>query len=464
MKIDLVYPSSSTGSENYSSEPPLGPIALYSSLSELYRRDLRFLDSTILERSEIEKAIFERKANIVALSCTTYNYKNALRIAMLAKANGSFVVLGGIHITHRRDAILTKMLIGERPIDLLVTGYGESAFVSLLAALEKGRSFSEIQNLSYVKDGNVVTNPVISKRNGNDPLSVPLDYSKIDFKKYSENFKPYGNLSLTRIPGSIYTQRGCPYSGNRKCTFCSIEQMNPRRSPELFEQDLTSLITKYNVDHVRITDADFTMDIKHMSRIAEVADRVFKTTGKKPLFHCFARANEITEQKIDILKKLNVVSVLIGYESGSNKMLNVMQKKTTSEENLIATKILKNHGIDVICGGIVLGAEGESEQSLSETMQFIKDLKKIDNTGAVMATPLIPLPGSICFSRLMNDLSKTDPKKYSALINADDFDLEELIELWNIYNCKVSVSRLIEVCNEIENFFPVGIRLIKFHN
>jgi radical SAM superfamily enzyme YgiQ (UPF0313 family) len=240
--------------------------------------------------------------------------------------------------------------------------------------------------------------------------------------------------------------------------------MNPRRTPELFEQDLTTLITKYNVDQVRISDADFTMDVHHMSRIANAANRVFEKTGIKPVFHCFARADEIDEEKAKILKRMNVVSLMVGYESGSDKMLNVMQKHTTKDENLKATELLKKYDIDVICGGLVVGAEGENEETLSETIQFVKELKRIDNTGTMMSTPLIPLPGSICFEKLLKKLSQEDPLKFQVLNSSDIFNLEELVELWNKYMCEVSVSRLVEFGDEIETMFPIGIKLIDLHH
>lgn len=462
--VDLVYPASVSGSENYSSEAPLGPIALYSSLSESLREKVRFLDSTVLSQAEIEQAVTQRKADVVALSCTTYNYSNALRVANLAKANGSYVVCGGIHITHLRDVILTKMQRNERPIDFLVTGYGEPAFGPLLAALSGKGALTDIPNLSFIRDGQVVVNSLSNARFGDDPLTVPLDYSGVNFQRYGENFKPYGNLSATRIPGSTFTQRGCAYSGKRKCSFCSIEEINPRRSPELFEQDVVTLITKHHADHIRITDADFTVDARHMSRMTDAAERAFNKTGQRPLFHCFTRADEIDEERAAILQRLNVVSLFIGYESGSNQMLDVMQKHLNKEQNLRATALLKNYGIDVICGGLVLGAEGESEATLQETLQLVKDLKEIGNTGAIVATPLIPLPGSQCFSNLLKKLSIHDPAKYQDLSVADDFDLEELVVLWNKYESQVPLTRLIEVCDEIAGMFPIGIRLIELHH
>jgi radical SAM superfamily enzyme YgiQ (UPF0313 family) len=460
MLIDIVYPASNTGSDNYSSEPPLGPIALYSSLPEIYRCNVRFLDSTIMSQQEIEQAVEERKAGIVALSCTTYNYPNALRIADMAKANGAFVVCGGIHITHCRNAILHKMQKVKRPIDFLVTGYGEPAFSALITSLINNLPLDTIPNLSYVKDGQIIINYLDNRKSGADPLTKPLDYSKIDFAKYSSYFKPQGNLSNVKTVGSTYTQRGCAYTGNKKCTFCSIEHLNFRRSPELFEQDLLFLITKHHVDHVRISDADFTVGVKHMNLITDTANNVFDQTGIRPVFHCFARADEINHQTANILKRLNAVSLMVGYESGSDRMLKSMNKHITRVENIQATLLLKDYGIDVIAGGLVLGVEGEDETTLSETMDFMNKINNINNTRTMMATPLIPLPGSLCFTQLLEKLKYKNSPKFLQLYDEDNFNLEELIELWNYYFCNVSLSRLVDVSEQIEKMFPTGIRLI----
>lgn len=464
MAVDIVYPGSASGSENYSSEPPLGPIALYSSLPEAARKNVRFLDSTILAQREIEQAILARRADVVAISCTTFNYANALRLAQLAKENGAAVIFGGIHVTYLRDVILAKMFQGERPIDVLVTGYGEHAFGALLDALSNETPLTGIPNLCYIANGRVVVNPACNPRFGTDPLKVSLDYSCVDFRPYSKRFHGCGNLNGVRNIATVFTQRGCSHSGSRKCTFCSIEQMNPRRPPDLFEQDITTLITQHNADHIRINDGDFTLDIRHMSNMADAAQRAFEKTGKRPAFHCFTRADELDEARVAVLKRLNVVSVFIGYESGSNQMLRVMQKFITREQNLHATRLLKEQGIDVICAGLVLGAEGESEATLRDTFDFLKELKAIGNTRTLIATPLIPLPGAPSFTRLLNTLSTVDPAKSQALAVADELDLDELVELWNENMSQVSLARLTEVCDYIASEFPVGIKWLDLHH
>lgn len=463
-QLDIVYPSSVSGSQNYSCEPPLGPIALYSSVPEDRRQQIRFLDSTIISQTEIEQAVTDRRADVVAVSCTAFNYCNALGVAEFAKRHGAIVVFGGIHVTYMRDAILNKMLRGERPVDYLISGYGEPAFGPLLDALENGLPVDGIPNLSYVADGRIIINPIVSPKFSVDPLTVPLDYNAVDLNQYSKNFHGAGNLSSASIVAPIYTQRGCAYIGNRKCTFCSIEEINPKRPAELFEADLYNLIINHNVDHVRINDGDFTLDMDHMSRISDAAERVFEKTGQKPVFHCFTRADEVDYERISILRRLNVVSVFIGYESGSDRMLRSMHKFTTCAQNVEATKLLKAHGIDVICAGFVLGAEGETEETLQETCEFVRELKAIGNTDTLLASPLIPIPGSPAFRRLIEVLKEEDPETARELIAADEFDLEALVGLWNRYLCHVSLDRVLEVCDEIESLFHIGIRYITMHD
>jgi radical SAM superfamily enzyme YgiQ (UPF0313 family) len=284
----------------------------------------------------------------------------------------------------------------------------------------------------------------------------------IKFSLYSEKFQRYGNLSSVRVATSTFTQRGCAYAGNGKCVFCSIEQINPRRPAELFEKDVVSLVLEHSADHIRINDGDFTANVRHMNAMADAAERAFVRTGRRPSFYCFARADEIDLVRVAVLKRMNVVSVFIGYESGSNEMLRSMHKYTSREQNLHATELLKLNGIDVICGGLVLGVEGESETTLSDTLDFVRKLKAIGNTHALVATPMIPLPGSPSFSRLLEVLAREDHGMARFLATTDTFDVEVLTEIWNREMSKVPLPRLLAAAEEIAGQFRIGIRLIEF--
>lgn len=458
--IDLVYPSSVTKSENYSSEPPLGLVALYSSLRKGNRKNIKLLDSTIMTQTQIEAEIETRKSNLVAISCTSFNYSNAIKIAEIAKNNSSLVIVGGIHITFLQNQILKKIKEGKRPFDFLVAGFGEPVFDSLITSLKKGNPLNKIPNLSYFDNERIKKNKKKVNTYKQDPLMNPINYEIVDLNKYNPKFKRFGNLENIHSVGSIFTQRGCPYKGDKQCLFCSIERHNIRRSYSLIRNDLISLMDQHNIDHIRINDADFTKNVKHMRSIANISKNI-SHNSKKLSFYCFIRSNEINETTLALLKEINVIAVLIGYESGSDEMLNSIQKNTSVIQHLNATQLLMQNGIDVVSGSFVLGGIGESGKTLYETLRFIEKLRAIGNVRSLAATPLIPLPGSLAFTRLLETLEKEDFTKFKELRKIDNFDILELVELWNKYMCKASLPQIIKTIEKIEASLNISIR---FHN
>jgi len=460
--VDIIYPGSLTGSENYASEPPLGPLALYSAVPADWRASMRFLDSTLLTDDQIEREMQSKRAAIVALSCTTYNYGNVIRLARVAKQYGAAVVVGGIHITHLRDQVIARMASGERPFDYLIYGAGEPGFSRLLCALEGYGEFAEIPGLVYVRNGSPIANPPARERWRSDPLEAPLDFGQIDFQSYFARFQRFGNLSDITLAAPMFTQRGCVYGGNRKCVFCSIEHANPKVPAKLIEENIVNLVANHGVDHIRISDGDFTVSPSHMSMVANAVERAVARIGKRPTFYCFARADEIDETRIRLLRRINVVAVFIGYESGSDEMLRTMHKFTTVDQNLRATGLLHDAGIDVTCGGLVLGGPGESHHSLRETLSFAKVLSRHENVRSFVATPLIPLPGSPSFEHLLFRLQAVNKSKWRLWRHADDFDIQELVMQWNRYMCRISLDDLLSAAEEIAEFFPIGIKLMRF--
>jgi len=332
----------------------------------------------------------------------------------------------------------------------------------LLFALYSDLPLQDIPNISYVRDGKIIANASKSYKKGVDPLKKPLDFSLVNFKTYSERFKRIGNLKNVKVAGTFFTQRGCAYAGSKKCIFCSIEQINPYRPQELIEKDIVNLILEHDTDHIRISDGDFTINVKHMKSVEAAALNAHSLTGKNPTFYCFSRADEIDMNRIEVMKGINIVATFIGYESGSNEMLKSMHKFTTREQNINSTRLLSENNIDVVCGGLVIGAQNENNKTLSETISFAHELKKIGNVHSLVATPLIPLPGSPSFQLLIGKLRDNDPGKYENFIKQDDFNIESLVHLWNHYMCDVSVEQLIKVSDEIAESFNIGIRLLRF--
>ena len=137
----------------------------------------------------------------------------------------------------------------------------------------------------------------------------------------------------------------------------------------------------------------------------------------------FARANRITESIIPILKELNVDEVAIGFESGSQKILDNINKRATPQDNIEAAKLLFSNGIDTIAS-FVLGLPGEDEDTLQETYDAALAVKELawkylhKNPQEIIANIIEINPGAPAFRKL----AKYMPEKYSG---KDKLDLYE---------------------------------------
>ena len=184
-----------------------------------------------------------------------------------------------------------------------------------------------------------------------------------------------GNLDV------IITSRGCPYN----CSFCfKVEKKYRFRSAEHVMAEFENL-KKRGIKSVHIQDDAFTA---HKNRCLEIADALIKGKYNFEL-KVRSRVNSIDEEILKKLKKAGVKQIIYGIESGSQKMLNSMNKKTTVEMNKKAIELTKRVGIDCYAE-IMIGMPGETKETIDETISFLLEMKPI--VGFVPV--LYPLPGT----------------------------------------------------------------------
>uniref|UniRef100_UPI004056E526 B12-binding domain-containing radical SAM protein n=1 Tax=Candidatus Electronema sp. TaxID=2698783 RepID=UPI004056E526 len=455
--IDFLLPPSLETSRNYATEPPLGLLSIMSAMPSDLGVDMQLLDSTLLPEDIIRRKLAERAADVVAISCNTYNYANGLKLAEYAKSNGSVVVMGGLHITQRCDTILPRMKTGSRPMDYLIVGEGEASFWQLVKALMEKQEPIDIPGLSYVDHLGVIRKNVPSSPTVTAQAEKPLDYQLIDLDVYSQHFRTFGNIAHSKKVAPMFTQRGCPLVGKRRCDFCSISRNLATRSADLVAADFKSLAVNEGCDHIRIIDPQLTPTKHYLDTVGKAIGKVRTEEQVNPSLYCFVRADSVDQERIAALKQLNIVSVFVGYDSGSDRMLKAMNKRTTAAQNIEATKRLADVGIDVLCCGLVLGAEGEDERSLAETVHFVQSLQEIGNVRSTLATPLTPLPGSVSYERLLAKLSAQGVPEAHRIANDDVFDLDLGMALWNQHMASVSMEDLRETAKQISQIMPIEI-------
>lgn len=344
--------------------PPLWPAYLAAYVEkEMGTRYVSFRFATKSLQTELNSF----KPHIVAIGAVSQNFGRALRCARICKSVGVDVVVGGPHISALPECLSEDMDVG-------CIGEGEQTFLELLQLFKTRAGFIPqdlrgIKGIVYRKDGKVVIN---SHR---QPIERLDDV-------------PHPNRSLVGYQRHAYmfTSRGCPYN----CIFCSSSRFWGRvrfASPEYVVEEISEL-----VDHgARMISFYDDLFVASKSRIRKIADLVMsRGLHKHTKFTCSCRANVVTRDLVECLKHMNVVSVGMGLESGSYRILSYLKSHVTVREGESAIKLFKDAGIQVNAS-FVIGSPHETEKEILETYNFIKR-NPLDFVDTYLLTPLPGTP------------------------------------------------------------------------
>ena len=285
------------------------------------------------------------------------------------------IVAGGIHVTVEPEE--SKDL----DADFYVYGEGEIVFSEILEGnLEHERRFD---------------NPKP------DLDSLPFADREI-FQPLRE--LPIGG-SLEEPFSTIIIGRGCPYN----CNFCQPAERTlfgrkvRMRSVDNVLAELLELKAKYGLASFAIHDDAFSSFPKYISEFVEKKMKVLP----EATFYCQGRADQITKwpEMFKELYKAGLRIISVGFESGSDRVLDFLRKGTTSEQNIEAAEILNDIGID-IWSNLMVGIPTETTSEVIETVQMAKRIKEIQPRAMLSWASYTPHPGSDLFEYCKeNDLS-----------------------------------------------------------
>ena len=357
-------------SEVESRYPGLGLAYLASSLESHFGENC--FDFKIVERGdekEAKKKIFSFKPDIVGISSVTQNYNLAKDYAKYAKSCGIPVIIGGVHISMLPESLSECM-------DVACLGEGEKTIVELFELFIKRGGFpkdelKKIKGIAYREsDGTLIKTGIM-------PLIQKLDKIRM----------PKRDLLGIGRHSYIFSSRGCPY----RCSFCASSRFwNTVRlfSAEYVVKEIKELYEKHNVKVISFYDDLFIISPQRLADITELLKK--EGLHGKVKFTCSCRSNLVNGNTAKLLKDMGVVSVGLGLESGSRRILDYLKGESASvEHNINAVKILKENGI-AVNASFVIGSPDETESEMMETYDFIKKNK----LGLVDIYVLMPLPGT----------------------------------------------------------------------
>lgn len=335
---------------------------------------------------------------------TYFFYDNFVKRIRKAKKEVPIVVGGSVGVP------IKDVWLKHAPVDFLVEGDGETPIQRLLNYIEGKCDIRNVPGLYYLKDGKYESNlpEVIA-----DLDLIPfLSYDEIDYEYYIDELTKWvediipdrnsGNVGKLRLL-PLLTSRGCPFS----CNFCFHFNKTYRYHSTKYMIDyLKFLKQKYNINCLYIIDDLF---ICNRQRTIELCDAIQKTNLSLYFVAGGGKPSLVTLEMLQSMKKAGFIRFSYGIESGSQKMLDVMKKRTTVEQNLNAIKLTKKVGIPVTAN-MVVGMPGENAQTLEETKSFLINTNL--NTKQFYFAWATAYPGTALFEFMKEKNLVSDTREY----------------------------------------------------
>lgn len=372
---------------------------------------------------EIEDFIKKSRPDLAGITTLTPPMKHVIKITRILKSINPEckVVLGGVHPT----ALPERTLI-ETGADFIVIAEGEITFYELAKGIkEKNLEPEKIDGLCFKdKTGQIKKNRPREYIQNLDELPFP-DRDSFDLSKYYS--APTKKVSDEKIVTPILTSRGCTF----KCVHCisyALWQQRVRfRSVQSVIAEIEECVNKYGIREFNILDDIFTLK---KDRLMEICRNIIDR-GLKIYWVCFSRVNTIDEEMAKIMYQAGCRKISFGLESGSQKVLDLMQKNATVEMGRVAVDIIRRCGIEAHAS-FMFGNLGETKETVEETINFAKSLDLDNATFFITA----PLPGTYLYQVATEKGSITKNTKweeFAPLTNAkpilvqDNLTEEELI-------------------------------------
>lgn len=374
--------------------PPLG--TLYAA-SYLRKRgyEVALFDAMLAESEDewlqaLEKhhphfaILYEDNFNYLSKMCLLRMRTAANRMMAMAKARGCVVIVAGADMTDHSSIYL------DNGADFVLLGEGEETLGELMDSLT-GRSKNspyEIIGLTSRKTLRASRRPDIRDL---DELPFPA-WELVDIPRYRKIWEDrHGYYSMNMV-----TTRGCPYH----CNWCAKPIWGQRynfRSPENVAAELKWLKETYHPDHIWFADDILGLKPGWMEKFSSI---VRKENAIVP-FKCLQRADLVNEKVAAALNEAGCKTVWIGAESGSQKILDAMDKGDEVSDIYNATRLLHKYAIDV---GFFLqfGYPGEDWSDIQKTLKMVRECMP-DDIGISVS---YPLPGTKFFERVKLELGE----------------------------------------------------------
>lgn len=360
---------------------PLGILCI-SAFLEQHGYENEVFDATFSSFGKLQERLLLQRPDIIGIYTNLMTKLNVLRIIQFTKGQEALkhskIILGGPEVRNHVENFL------KHGADVLVLGEGEQTMLELVEFFDRKSSkpLKEIFGIAFQNErGEVIrTTPRPNIRDINE-LPFP-NRNKVNLQLYFDAWKnKHGESAI-----SVSTMRGCPYT----CKWCSravYGQSYRRRSPEKVVEELAGIQQNYSVDTIWFVDDVFTISHKWLREFCEE----LKRRNLKIRYECISRSDRMNKEVIQSLKESGCFRVWIGAESGSQKVIDAMDRRVEVQQVREMIQLSKQHGIQAGTF-IMVGYPGETDEDVKLTLEHLKksdpDLYTITVAYPIKGTPL----------------------------------------------------------------------------
>ncbi len=367
--------------------PPLGLLYLSSHL-RAQGFECEVYDSTFGSREELFRLLDENPAGVLGIYVNLMTRANALAIAARARERGWMVMLGGPEPANYAAEYLAA------GADVIVAGEGELSVERLMRANFDRAAWPSIPGLIFLENGGLSETGPAELLRDLDRQPWP-DRERIDLPRYLQTWRTHHGMGSV----SMITARGCPY----RCNWCSHSvygHTHRRRSPRAVVDEIEWALGRYNPEMLWMADDVFTI---HHGWLAEYAAEI-RRRGIQIPFECITRADRLNETAASMLAELGCMRVWIGSESGSQRILDAMERGVTAEQVRRAVALARANGIET---GMFLmwGYDGEQISDVEATVEHVKACRP----DIFFTTVSYPIKGTPYFERVRERLVSIEP-------------------------------------------------------
>lgn len=402
---------------------PLGLMAIASYLDQ-NKYDIEIVDGRISD--DCISKVVKASDNLLCVGVTVWTgepIRWALEISKGAKKIRPDVpvVWGGWH-----PSILPEQCLKHPSVDVVVKGQGEITFSELLKCLEEKKSLQNCAGIAFKENGRITNNP--DRQFTDISKFPPLNYSFIDPEKY---FARKGKQQL-----DYYSSQGCPY----RCRFCADPMVFDSKwsslNAERVVEEISALVSKYRPDEICFNDDNFFANPK---RVEEICDGII-SSGLNISWLGTIRADILRRLSDELLEKIKLSGcrkMVIGAESGSQEILDWINKKYTKDDVLISAQRCKKYGFDTAFS-FMSGFPHEKLKDLYATVKLIKNVKELNGDCEIKIYFYTIYPGS----EITDYLVKQGAKLPETIEEWIDFHPQNPTLPWIDNNLKTQVERL----------------------